>query len=95
MRIPEIISYHPQIGVMGKDGQVAVIRVDLPDFAQHEEVLELMGQTLKVETAGEVVKAIEGGEYAERLEAVGCLNCSVEHAAALHSPLVDWDDKVV
>lgn len=96
--LPQVRAYHPRIGVKGKDGQVSVIRADLSDFASDDEVLEMMGQALQVETAGEVVEAIAGGERKHCLGSVGCLNCSVEHVALAVGegvPTVNWDHKVV
>jgi len=94
---PQVCSYHPRIGVKGKDGHVSVIRADLPDWASDEEVLEAMGQALNVETAGEVVEAIAGGKRKHCLGKAGCMNCSVEHAAQSaipNWPVIDWDHKV-
>lgn len=94
---PQVRAYHPRIGVKGKSGEVSVIRADLLDFASDDEVLETMGQALQVETAGEVVEAIVGGDRKHCLGSAGCLNCSVEHAAqaAIEGlPVVDWDHKV-
>lgn len=61
--MPKLMSYHPSISVEGKDGELSVIRCDLPDYETDDGVLKLLGDSFGVSTAGDLVNAVKDHLY--------------------------------
>ena len=88
--MPVVKTFHAKVGVRGNDGQVKVIRVDLPDYAPAEEVLELIGRVLGSRTAGDIVKQLSDNYYSDALDDAA-LRVRLEAATGFKGAVVDWD----
>lgn len=72
---PQVMMYHPRIGIISPNGKMYMIQADLPDFMSDDEVLSTISKNLKARTAGDIVKAL-------RSKHKRCsLNCSMRHVA--------------
>lgn len=91
--MPVVKTFHAKVGVRGNDGQVKVLRVDLPDFAPAEEVLELIGKVLGLNTAGEIVEQLSDNYYNDALDDAALKVC-VEPSAGFRGQVVDWHYRV-
>lgn len=88
--MPVVKTFHAKVGVRGNDGQVKVIRVDLPDYAPVEEVLEMIGRALGSKTAGEIVAQLSNNYYSDALDEA-FLGVKIEPATGFKGQVVDWD----
>jgi hypothetical protein len=56
--MPRIVAYHPEIFVRRR-GEVVAIKMDLPDWASDEEILNMLVDETRGRTMGQVVERIE------------------------------------
>lgn len=91
--MPVVKTFHAKVGVRGIDGQIQVLRVDLPDYASVPEVLDLIGKTLGSNTTGEIIDQLSDNYYSDALDDVA-LKVSIESAIGFRGPVVDWDYRV-
>jgi hypothetical protein len=76
MNLPSVIAYHPEINVLQDDGNIAVIKLTISDFATDSEILTGLAEDLGVRTVGEIMEAIRAGSVAsvEMFEIAELLN---------------------
>jgi hypothetical protein len=95
--LPQVLAYHPLVGVRGLDDKVRVIRADLPDFVSHDELLGVLGRVLGVGTAGEVVEGIcaKRGDFGSvGYSGVECVPLELIPPTFGCLPVVEWDHEV-
>lgn len=92
--MPKIKAFHAKVGVRGNDGNVKVLKVDLPDYATVHEVLTIVGEALGSKTAGEIIKQLSEQIYSYTLDDA-TLGVSVEPATGFKGTVVDWDYQIV
>jgi hypothetical protein len=57
--MPRILGYHPEIAIRNSSGTVSIIKMDLPDFKTHEDILRTLAQTYAVQKASELVEVLK------------------------------------
>lgn len=68
--MPKLLAYNPSLGVVGRDGEVSVIKCSIPDYEPLEGVLKLLGDSFDVTTAGDLVNAVKDHLYGLRKHSV-------------------------
>jgi hypothetical protein len=68
--LPPIVSYHPEIQVVGKCGGFHLIYANREDWCSDREVLSDLGKRFGVGTVGDLVEKLKGveGDHGCRLE---------------------------
>lgn len=68
--MPKLLAYYPSLGVLGRDGDLSVIRCSIPDYEPVDGVLRLLGGAFGVATAGDLVNAVKDHLYGLRKHSV-------------------------
>lgn len=79
---------------MGNDGRMKVIHMELPDFEMQDEILNNIKLELGVETAGEMIQAIQCKHNKAKLEKFGYTNCIVDGDSCGTINVLNCDDKL-
>lgn len=98
---PVIKAYHAHVLVKGKDGRINELLVDLPDFASTDEVLSILGAAFDVDTAGEIVTAVNDLQRKKKVASFvnkndDILDIEVAKPVSMPDdlPVIDWNHKI-
>jgi hypothetical protein len=92
----KVTAYHPEIPVRKRDGSVVVIKPDLDDWYEEDEVLgKLLAANPGCGTMGELVEAIESGNGESSQVSNGVLSCCIEGVTGTaQQDARSWDERV-
>lgn len=87
--MPEIQAYHIEVFVH-RDSEYFRISATLPDYCSDADFLHDLGRELNVNTAGELVDALESRGF----ESPVCEDCKVESTEVLPHTAIDWESGI-